>query len=289
MQTPYHYMRSIILAAVFIFILQTLGHAQTIKGRVADAITGEPLVGASVKLDGTKFTTLVKLDGSFSFTKIPAGTYTVIVSYAGYKKPATENTITVTDNQTKTVAISLEPVAMQLESVTISSGLGSEKGARRLEKLADPVINVLSAKTLQLLPDITVANAMQRVSGVTIEKSSNGEGRYPIIRGMEKRYINTLINSIKIPSPDNKNRFIPLDLFPSELLERLEVSKSLTPSMEGDAIGGTINLVMKDAQDSLNPFLFRAGVLLYWSAKKYRISGLNPFLFRAGVLPCAAA
>jgi outer membrane receptor protein involved in Fe transport len=64
---------------------------------------------------------------------------------------------------------------------------------------------------------------------------------------MEKRYINTLINGIKIPSPDNKNRFIPLDLFPSELLERLEVSKSLTPSMEGDAIGGTINLVMKDA------------------------------------------
>jgi outer membrane receptor protein involved in Fe transport len=88
---------------------------------------------------------------------------------------------------------------------------------------------------------------MQRVSGVTIERSNSGEGRYPIIRGMEKRYINTLVNGIKIPSPDNKNRFIPLDLFPAELLERLEVSKTLTPSMEGDAIGGTINLVMKDA------------------------------------------
>ncbi|MGG2309856.1 TonB-dependent receptor plug domain-containing protein, partial [Salmonella enterica] len=92
--------------------------------------------------------------------------------------------------------------------------------------IADPIINVLSAKTIQLLPDITVANALQRVSGVTIEKGSTGEGRYPIIRGMEKRYINTLINGIKIPSPDNKNRFIPLDLFPSDLLERLEVSKT---------------------------------------------------------------
>jgi outer membrane receptor protein involved in Fe transport len=88
---------------------------------------------------------------------------------------------------------------------------------------------------------------MQRVSGVTIERSNSGEGRYPIIRGMEKRYINTLINGIKIPSPDNKNRFIPLDIFPAELLERIEVSKTLIPSMEGDAIGGTINLVMKDA------------------------------------------
>ena len=119
------------------------------------------------------------------------------------------------------------------------------------EKIADPVLNVLSGKTLQLLPDITVANALQRVSGVTIERSSAGEGRYPIIRGMEKRYINTLVSGIRIPSPDNKNRFIPLDLFPSELLERLEVSKSLTPSMEGDAIGGTINLVMKDAPSIL--------------------------------------
>ena len=79
------------------------------------------------------------------------------------------------------------------------------------------------------------------------------------VTGVHFSDANALINiaglkvgkKIKIPSPDNKNRFIPLDLFPSELLERLEVSKSLTPSMEGDAIGGTINLVMKDAPSKL--------------------------------------
>ncbi len=263
---------SAFFAMCFLFLLISLGaNSQVIKGKVQDTNTGEPLVGASVKLDGTKYTTLVKLDGTFSFTKIPAGTYKVVVSYAGYKIPAAETTVTVAASETKTVAISLEPVAMQLESVTISSGLGSDKGARRLEKLADPVLNVLSAKTLQLLPDITVANAMQRVSGVTIEKSSNGEGRYPIIRGMEKRYINTLINGIKIPSPDNKNRFIPLDLFPSELLERLEVSKSLTPSMEGDAIGGTINLVMKDApQNKLFQVNFSMGYNAILSSQAYQ-------------------
>jgi hypothetical protein len=143
-----------------------------------------------------------------------------------------------------------------METISIVSGMnGTDKSVRRLERVSDPLLNILSAKTLQLLPDITVANAIQRVSGVTIEKSNSGEGRYPIIRGMEKRYINTLINGIKIPSPDNKNRFIPLDLFPSELLERLEVSKSLTPSMEGDAIGGTINLQMKDAPSSKTLYL----------------------------------
>ena len=237
------------LLLIFLTIFAgTAGYGQVIGGKVLDAATGEPLVGATVQLEGTAYTTLVRLDGSFKFSKIAAGTYNVAVSYAGYKAADAAINVTVAVKETKTVNISLTPQAAELESVIISGGgSSSDKGSRRLEKIADPVLNVLSAKTLQLLPDITVANAMQRISGVTIEKSSSGEGRYPIIRGMEKRYINTLINGIKIPSPDNKNRFIPLDLFPSELLERLEVSKSLTPSMEGDAIGGTINLVMKDA------------------------------------------
>ena len=97
------------------------------------------------------------------------------------------------------------------------------------------------------MPDVTLGNTIQRVSGVTIQRTSTGEGRYAIVRGMDQRYNNTLVNGIKIPSPDDKYRFVPLDIFPSELLERLEVIKALTPSMEGDAIGGSVNLVMKNA------------------------------------------
>ncbi len=261
------------LLLFFLSLLASLGSlGQTINGSVVDASTGEPLVGATVQLDGTKYATMVKLDGSFKISKIIAGTYHVSVTYAGYKTEGASVAVTVKSGESQMVSISLKPIAAALESVIISSGgSGSDKGARRLEKMADPLLNVLSAKTLQLLPDITVANAMQRISGVTIEKSSSGEGRYPIIRGMEKRYINTLINGIKIPSPDNKNRFIPLDLFPSELLERLEVSKSLTPSMEGDAIGGTINLVMKDApQNKLFQVNLAMGYNSILSAQPYQ-------------------
>ncbi len=236
-----------LFSILFFALTANIATAQIVKGKVTDANTGEPLVGATVKLDGTKFTTLVKLDGTFSFTKLPVGTYKVSVTYQGYKVNTTSTEVTVAGTETKTVDVVLESKTTELQSVTISTNKDKDAGARRLEKAADPVLNILSSKTIELLPDITVANAMQRVSGVTIEKSGSGEARYPIIRGMEKRYINTLVNGIKIPSPDNKNRFIPLDLFPSELLERLEVIKSLTPSMEGDAIGGTINLVMKDA------------------------------------------
>lgn len=239
--------RVLLLSALI--IVSKFSIAQSLKGSAVDSKTGEPLVGATVKLQGTKYTTLVKLDGTFSFNKIEAGTYNVMITYNGYKSNSQNNSVTISSTENKKIEFLLEPLSEELQSVNINSagGKDNDANARRLEKVANPILNVLSAKTLQLLPDITVANALQRVSGVTIEKSGSGEGRYPIIRGMEKRYINTLVNGIKIPSPDNKNRFIPLDLFPSELLERLEVSKSLTPSMEGDAIGGTINLVMKDA------------------------------------------
>ena len=238
-----------IILSVFLLSIVTSVFAEGVKGRVLDANTGEPLVGATVSIN--KQTTYVKLDGTYQFKNIVAGKYTVTVSYTGYTSVSKEVELSSASNN-KVVDINLLSTSVNLSSVSVSSSNKENDNAiRRLEKVADPIINVLSSKNIQLLPDITVANALQRVSGVTIEKSSSGEARYPIIRGMEKRYINTLVNGIKIPSPDNKNRFIPLDLFPSELLERLEVGKSLTPSLEGDAIGGTINLVMKDAPDRL--------------------------------------
>ncbi len=109
----------------------------------------------------------------------------------------------------------------------------------------------MSGRTIELSPDLTVANVIQRVSGISIERNSNGDGQYAILRGMDKRYNYTLVNGVKIPSPDNRYRYVPLDIFPSELLDRLEVYKALIPSQEGDAIGGAVNLVMRDAPDRL--------------------------------------
>jgi hypothetical protein len=250
------YKKSLLLFILSTFLGITASYAQSIKGTVVDARSGEPLVGANVTIAGTNTKAIVKLDGSYLFKAVTPGTYQLTVAYVGFKTETFEK-FTVTKVGVKEINIRLHESASQLTNVTVVGGSNKESDnfARRLERTAEPVMNVMSAKTIQLLPDITVANALQRVSGVTIEKSGSGEARYPIIRGMEKRYIATTVNGIKIPSPDNRSRYIPLDLFPSELLERLEVSKSLTPSMEGDAIGGSINLVMKDAP---NKFYFQA-------------------------------
>ncbi|HEY4286546.1 MAG TPA: TonB-dependent receptor [Puia sp.] len=221
--------------------------AQTIRGKVFDSRTGEALIGADVTLQHTRYTTSVQLDGSFVFKHLPTGKYTVIVSTFGYQtsKPMEAET------GGPELAISMQPSAITMQEVQVSTlgGGGSDGHARRLELNANVVENLLSARTIELSPDITVANAIQRVSGVTIARDNTGDGRYAIIRGMDQRYNNTLVNGIKIPSPDDKYRFVPMNIFPSEMLERLEVIKALTPNMEGDAIGGTMNLVMKSAPD----------------------------------------
>jgi len=226
--------------------------AQTIRGKVLDSKTGEPLTGASVAVEKGSFKqyTSVNLDGSYVFRNLKPGIYQLEARFVGYKTTAGKD-VEVSSDAVATLNIKMENASTSLVEVMVKGSASKEtdRSARGIEKNASSIENVLSANTIQLLPDVTVANALQRVSGVTVQRSASGEGRYAIIRGMDQRYNSTLVNGIKIPSPDPAFRFVPMDVFPSEMLERLEVIKALTPSMEGDAIGGVMNLVMKSAPD----------------------------------------
>ncbi len=218
----------------------------TIKGRIIDASTGEEIIGAAVILKELANTgTVTGLDGSFMLNT-DLEKCTLLCTSIGYK-----DTEIVFEHAENDLIVSLEPdnIALDAVIVTADNKGKTEAAARGIERASLNVVNVMSAKAMELSPDLTVANAVRRMSGVTIERNSSGEGQYAILRGMDKRYNYTLVNGVKIPSPDNKNRFVPLDIFPSEMLDRLEVTKSLTADMEGDGIGGTVNLVMKDAPE----------------------------------------
>jgi hypothetical protein len=218
--------------------------AQTIRGKVIDTLTEETVIGASVILKGQQAKGAVTgLDGSFSISNVGAFPATITVSYIGYKSQD------VVVGNVSQIVIRLEEDQVSLSEVVVigENGGRSDNSARFIEKSAANVLNVVSTRAIEISPDMTVANVVARVSGVTVERSSSGEGQYAILRGMDKRYNYTLVNGVKIPSPDNKNRFVPLDIFPSELLDRLEVTKALTADMEGDAVGGAVNLIMKDA------------------------------------------
>ena len=221
----------------------------TIRGKVLDAQTGEEIIGAAVmvKDDPGKWA-VSGLDGSFSVSVDAGKSSTLVCSIIGYRQA--EFICSETENN---LTIRMEADRIMLDGATVmAENHGkTEAGARGIEKASLNVVNVMSAKAMELSPDVTVANVIKRMSGVTVERNSSGEGRYAILRGMDKRYNYTLVNGVKIPSPDNKNRFVPLDIFPSEMLDRLEVTKSLTADMEGDGIGGAVNLVMKDAPEDM--------------------------------------
>ncbi len=244
----------LLLIVLFAFSLNVFAAGNgTVKGVVTDSRTKEPMIGAVLTLKnqktGGKISTSAGLDGSFIFRNIQPGNYELEGRFISYRDA--ETTFSIADNEVKTVNIEIQSKNNDLKEVNVAGRVngGSDQTARRIEQRADQVLNAVSARTIEVSPDITVANVMQRVSGVSVERSNNGEAQYPIIRGMEKRYISTLVNGIKIPSPDNKNRYVPLDIFPADIVDRLEIYKSLTPNMEGDAIAGVVNLVLKEAPD----------------------------------------
>jgi hypothetical protein len=245
---------------IFIQLLATGMYAATLKGHIFDSKTKEALIGAIIyNKDDKKNHDAAGLDGSYSIKNLNPGTYTLVSEYIGYVKQ--ERTIIIKDAnevQNQDFLLEIESVKLGETLIIASQDKGSDYYARDLEKNSDNLINVLSAKSISLMPDITIGNILQRVSGVTVQTNSNGEGKYATIRGMDKRYNYTTIDGIKIPSPDPDARYVPMDIFPAEMVERLDVIKSLTPNMEGDATGGVVNLVLKDAPDH---FIFDANAL----------------------------
>ena len=240
-------MKKILLSAALLAAYATAASAHTIDGVVKDNKTGEPLIGTVVRVkELPDVSTTTGLDGSFTLHELPdKGKLTLIISYISYKTKE----IVVDVAKRDKVDIPMDEDSRQLGEVVVTGHreYRSDRSAIDLEKNAGTVLNVMSQQSIQLSPDVNVASVLQRVSGVTMERDASGEASYAILRGMDKRYNYTLVNGVKIPSPDDKNRYIPLNIFPSDLMDRLVVSKSLTADMEGDAAGGVVNMVMKDA------------------------------------------
>jgi TonB-dependent receptor len=241
-------MKQTLTILIFCFFFSS-SFASTISGYIFDKKVKEQLVGATVVLSPGNIKSFSKLNGKYSLNNVQPGTYQLKISYIGYQ--SVDTTLEIKADENIRLNFYLVSNTADLNTVTIAAkgNRESDKYASRAEQKADNLVNIVSANSITISPDITVANVMARVSGVSIERGNTGDGEYATIRGMDKKYNTTLINGIKIPSPNNKDRYVPLDIFPADLVERIEVYKSLTPSMEGDASGGVINMIMKTAPD----------------------------------------
>ncbi len=237
-------------ATIFVVILSMQAQAQ-ISGVTTDSASKEKLSGAVVTIQSktAKFSKITGTKGEFVFENLPSGSYRLLVQFVGYKNDSRQ---VIVDTKPLFINISLIQKTGSLADVNVYSTINHEleSSSRLSEKNANNIVNIISAQAIQRSSDVNAANVLQRMPGVTLQKNSGADEAYAIVRGLEPRYNNTLVNGVKITSPDEKSRFVPLDIVPSELLQRIEISKTLLPEMEGDAIGGTVNLVMKDAPDT---------------------------------------
>ncbi len=222
-----------------------------VSGIVRDSATNEKLSNATVIIQNqvSRYIKETSTSGEFVFDKIKEGSYTLTVDFEGYRSYSKPINITTSSLR---LSVFLSPVSSALGNVNVYSSINHEleSSSRKSEKNANNIVNIISAQIIQRSADVNAAYVLQRMPGITLQKNTGADEAYAIVRGLEPRYNNTLVNGIKISSPDEKSRFVSLDIVPSDLLQRIEISKSLLPEMEGDAIGGTVNLIMKDAPDT---------------------------------------
>lgn len=216
-----------------------------IKGKVLDSLTREALPGATIIITGTTLATTTDLNGEF-LIRVPAGDVSVEVRYVGFD--TFTQSITVQDEQITDVIFNLRGNSTQLQGVVITGVLQGQQRALNQQKTADNIKNIVSAEQIGRFPDPNVAEALQRVPAVNIERDQ-GEGRYVLVRGLAPQFTNISINGEQVPSPEAGVRYVALDAVPADQLASIEVSKALTPDMDGDAIGGSVNLITRTAQN----------------------------------------
>jgi TonB-dependent receptor len=239
---------------IFVVGLQFLGHtnpavAQEQKGAIAGNVTdpsGASLIGAQVSLEPQTTNVASNEEGLFFVNDLAPGNYTLTIRYVGFAKFT--QMVDVAAGQTVNVDAKLQLPSAN-ESVLVTAVRASaEAEAINVERTADNIIQVLPSEVIRSLPNANMADALGRLPDVTLERDE-GEGKYVQVRSMEPRLTNTTIDGVNMPSPEPGVRQIKFDAVPADMVEEVQVSKTLLAKMDGDGIGGSVNMVTKTATD----------------------------------------
>jgi outer membrane receptor protein involved in Fe transport len=215
-----------------------------IVGRVVEAQQGAPVAGATVEVVGADRQSVTALDGRYVLDGVPAGPVSLRARMIGFG-PKVVTGVVVPDEEGATVAqdIALSPEVVQLEeiAVTAEAERGTVNRALDEQRNATNIVSSVTAEQIQKSPDSDAGQAVQRVSGVSVQ-----DGRYVYVRGLGERYTTTSLNGTRLPSPEPERKVVPLDLFPAGLLEGITTSKTFTPDQPGDFSGASVNLKTRE-------------------------------------------
>ncbi len=243
--------RACSLALILIFALPAWSLAQgygSFLGVVQDGSSDEPLVGATVRVEGLNKGAVTDINGEFSINGLPVGSHRIQVTYLGYSP--LEVPIEVGTGRSPRQVILLQTLSggYEMDSVVISSQISGQMGAINNQINSNTIVNVVSRDRILSLPDQNAAEAIGRISGVSVQRE-NGEGQKVVVRGLAPKFNAITINGERIPSTDGTDRSVDLSMIAPEALGGIEVFKALTPDRDADAIGGSINFVAAKARE----------------------------------------
>ncbi len=234
-------------ALVFGFAAPTLAASGKIVGQVVSAETGDPVLGASVYITNTTMGAATDLDGKYSINSVPEGTYTLMISSVGFTKlEITE--VTVSADETVKLDVALETKMLEGKTIKVTAQRVQNTEAALLVKRQKSVTisDAISSEAISRSGSGDAAEAMSRVTGASVV-----DGKNVFVRGLGGRYSNTRINGSLFSTPDPEQRSVPMDLFPTNLLDNVTVEKSYTPDKPGNFSGGSVDLQTKDIPEDM--------------------------------------
>jgi len=227
-----------------LLFVPTSAYAGTITGTVSDPSETRGLQSAQVRIIELDRVVTTERDGSYRFPDVPAGTYTLETRYVGADTVQTR--------------VNVSETGLSRADIILRYGSGNEilvigQGANQASALSrkresDGVSSVLTRDAIGQFPDQNVAESLRRLPGINI-LNDQGEGRFVSVRGLDPNLNSSSLNGVRIPSPESDVRSVALDVISSDLIESVEVKKSLTPNMDGDTIGASIEIKTVSAFD----------------------------------------
>jgi len=228
--------------------LYSFGQAtNTVNGTIFDKNSGQTLPGASIQIENSTIGTVSDEEGKFELSNIRSDKAVLVISYLGYVKNQVE--VDFSRQRKVTLDIRLEADATMLEQVQITENAEGQVRAMIQQNQAANIKNIVSGEQLEECPDMTAAQAMQRIPGITLQRDQ-GEGRFVQLRGTPPELTNFNINGEQIPSPEGGVRYVGMDVISADQIDQIEITKVLTPDMDGDGIGGTVNIKTKQAESA---------------------------------------
>ena len=221
--------------------------SRSISGKVVDFENGDPLSGATVRVEGKTWSALTNENGEYVLNKVPVGTYTLVISYVGYN---TERIQKLTVGDDRSVSLDIKLQVNNAQDLVVVKAVRRKKVVNTTDQQlvneiynARTVVSGISSEQIARSMDRDAAEIVKRIPGVNVS-----DDRFIVVRGLNKRYNLTFLNDNIAPATELDSRAFSFDLLSSNIIDKIMIYKSPSPELQGEFAGGVVKVTTKRSQ-----------------------------------------